>query len=367
MVAALNRGLGHARRCVPIIRKLLSNHYKVTIASDGHSLQFLRKEFPLLAWVALPTYNSLIEKRLLPVLKTIRNDHKVLKQLIIDYNIDGVISDSRLGLYSKRIPCVLITHRLHIWGDKVTGLSHYIHHHFLHKFKACWIPDVSGKNNLAGTLTSSLSSLYIPTQYIGALSKVKGMDAIIDYDIVVILSSSDPQREALEQVLLSKLQKFNGNVLLVQGLSTRKTRRTKVKNIEVITSLSASQLEVAIHKSTYVIARPEYALIMDLAVLQKKAFFIPTPGHKEQEHLAQHLKNLRVSPYALQDVFRVKDLSKLKVYTGFNKEYRIDNLASLFCLFEGKRELRTHPKLAFNIHFLLVRFNNMFNDREPQT
>ena len=51
LVAPLNWGLGHATRCVPIIRGLLAEGYEVVIAADGYPLKFLRREFPHLEWV----------------------------------------------------------------------------------------------------------------------------------------------------------------------------------------------------------------------------------------------------------------------------------------------------------------------------
>jgi predicted glycosyltransferase len=38
-------GLGHATRCIPIIRALQENNYIPIIASDGIALDLLRKEF----------------------------------------------------------------------------------------------------------------------------------------------------------------------------------------------------------------------------------------------------------------------------------------------------------------------------------
>jgi hypothetical protein len=43
LIAPLNWGLGHATRCIPIIRALLKNNYIPIIASDGIALALLRK------------------------------------------------------------------------------------------------------------------------------------------------------------------------------------------------------------------------------------------------------------------------------------------------------------------------------------
>ena len=46
LVAPLNWGIGHATRCIPIIRKLQEHNFNVIIASSGRSLELLIQEFP---------------------------------------------------------------------------------------------------------------------------------------------------------------------------------------------------------------------------------------------------------------------------------------------------------------------------------
>lgn len=57
LVAALNWGLGHAARCVPIIEELQRQHFEPIIASDGEALRLLHKEFPHLNYEKLPSYH----------------------------------------------------------------------------------------------------------------------------------------------------------------------------------------------------------------------------------------------------------------------------------------------------------------------
>jgi hypothetical protein len=45
LIAPLNWGLGHATRCIPIIRALQGLNHIPIIASDGIALDMLRKEF----------------------------------------------------------------------------------------------------------------------------------------------------------------------------------------------------------------------------------------------------------------------------------------------------------------------------------
>ena len=57
LITPLNWGLGHATRCIPIVKALITHGFEPVIASDGVALELLRKEFPKLSSVELPSYN----------------------------------------------------------------------------------------------------------------------------------------------------------------------------------------------------------------------------------------------------------------------------------------------------------------------
>jgi hypothetical protein len=46
LVAPLDWGLGHATRCIPIIRELLSRGCEVWLAGEGAQEHLLKEEFP---------------------------------------------------------------------------------------------------------------------------------------------------------------------------------------------------------------------------------------------------------------------------------------------------------------------------------
>ena len=46
LVAPLDWGIGHATRCIPIIKQLISHNYEVIIAADGRPMHLLSTEFP---------------------------------------------------------------------------------------------------------------------------------------------------------------------------------------------------------------------------------------------------------------------------------------------------------------------------------
>lgn len=379
LVAPLNWGLGHATRCIPIIHALLSQQFKVTIASDGQALKLLAKEFPALATVALPSYNieypekgTHFKRKLIADLpsirRTIKEEHRVLERLIHELRIDGVISDNRLGLYTRSVPCVIISHQLQVLSGNTTWLSSAVHRMYLQKFDECWVPDVAGDINLSGVLGHPQKKLSIPTKYIGPLSRMKSSEESIIYEYIAVLSGPEPQRSMLEDIIIERFRKSSAKLLIVQGKVSSELEVKKIgPHIQVVNFLTSAALEKAINQSNYVIARSGYTTIMDLAVMRKKVFFIPTPGQSEQEYLAELLKTKKIAPYCTQDNFKSKELPRLKVYPGFEQGLPSYDLTQFFGLFNGERELRTHSKFAFNIHSFFMRFNNVLDNREPKS
>ncbi|SVE17635.1 uncharacterized protein METZ01_LOCUS470489, partial [marine metagenome] len=118
LVAPLDWGIGHATRCIPIINALVENNFEVVIAADERSLHLLANEFPNLEIIRFSGYN-INYPRYLPmslsmllqipkILIGIKKENQELEKIIDDYNIDGVISDNRFGLWNNKVPSVFI-------------------------------------------------------------------------------------------------------------------------------------------------------------------------------------------------------------------------------------------------------------------
>ena len=56
IVAPLDWGLGHATRCIPIIKELQKNN-KCIIATSGRAYELLQQEFPTITTEKIPAYN----------------------------------------------------------------------------------------------------------------------------------------------------------------------------------------------------------------------------------------------------------------------------------------------------------------------
>ena len=56
LVCPLDWGLGHATRCIPLIKHFIDNGKIVSIAGNGSSLELLKLEFPDLRFYELSAY-----------------------------------------------------------------------------------------------------------------------------------------------------------------------------------------------------------------------------------------------------------------------------------------------------------------------
>ena len=77
------------------------------------------------------------------MLTAIKAEKKLVKKLVTDNLIDGIISDNRLGVFNKNIPSVFISHQLNVLSGSTSWLSSKLHQNFIKKFDECWVPDVN--------------------------------------------------------------------------------------------------------------------------------------------------------------------------------------------------------------------------------
>lgn len=344
LIAPLNWGLGHATRCIPIIKALLENNYTPIIASDGIALALLKKEFPDIQTLELPSYQIEYAKnganfkwKLIQngpkMVRAILEEKKIIKNWIEKYAIDGIISDNRLGVISKKVPSVFITHQLNVMTGNTTWITTKVHQYIIKKYTECWVPDLAGTLNLTG----KLGHIYDPNikiNYIGPISRLEKKLVPKKYDLLVILSGPEPQRGILEHHLKKEIVQFKGNVIFIEGNIESEQKTVVKEHVTYYNFMNSTELELAFNESEMVLCRSGYTTIMDLAQLRKKAFFIPTPGQYEQEYLAKKLEKEGLVPYASQDDFRIKDIEKIKNYKGLPRLDTSVDWKALFQVFE---------------------------------
>lgn len=361
LVAALNWGLGHATRCIPIINELIKLDFEPILASDGAALLLLKKEFPQLIAVELPSYNIEYSKN--PVLlkwklflespriiKAIKAEKKLTEQLVQEYNLNGIISDNRLGVRYKYLKSVFLTHQLNVLSGNTTWFSSKLHQKYIRKFDECWVPDFKGSKNLSGLL-GHMKQTSESVKYLGPLSRFEKKELPEKYAKMVLLSGPEPQRSLLEKILLDAFKNTSENVLFVRGviekndnseekstISEKVSELKENKNPKLIIRnyMLGEELEDALNSSQLIIARSGYTTIMDLAKLEKKAFFIPTPGQFEQLYLAQRFMKLGIAAFCNQEDFSIEKLKETRNFSGFRNTGFSTDLRDILALFKGK-------------------------------
>lgn len=304
LICPLNWGLGHATRCVPLIRRLLNEQKDVTIVADGYPLAFLRQAFPQLAFIEYPSYPihySSGKSQIFAMLKSspailsgIYDEHKWLNKLLKTNHFDTVISDNRFGLFNKSVHSVYITHQLMIKMPAALKLlepvAWLIHRSFIRKYNECWIPDTEKDENLSGDLSHKYP-LPDNAKFIGWLSryeKIRPDMEIKRYPIVVIVSGPEPQRSIFEKKMIEKFKNIPTETLLIAGKPDEAISTATVGFVTIINHLADDKFAGQLIQAEKIICRSGYSGIMDLKTLRvlHKAEFYPTPGQTEQEYLA---------------------------------------------------------------------------------
>ncbi len=337
-IAPLNWGLGHASRCVPLVRRHLAAGDEVVLGGDGDSLLLLRHHFPNLRVLPLAplrlTYssgNSQVGAMLRAIPRLIRfsiRDHRLLNRYLKAEHFDLVISDNRFGLFSGQTKCVYITHQLHILLPRpwrwLQPLAHRLHARIYYCFAEVWVPDFA-ENGLSGILSHQLpADPHI--RYIGPLSRFSDspvpciykecavsqsdrktpLDTLDDtyniykdYDVVAVLSGLEPQRTLLENTIIRRYASAPDKLLIVQGKIAHSATSASPSalshpippNITLVPSLDDTALASALRSAKHIIAHSGYSTIMDFHALGvlSRAELIPTPGQPEQEYLFAYL------------------------------------------------------------------------------
>lgn len=326
LIAPLDWGLGHACRCIPLIRHLLHHNIQVVVAAEGAMAELLQTEFPNIELMPLQGYGIRYPRRgrwLIPFLlmrvpkylTIYLKERKLIERLEKEKRFDAIISDNRPGMFSKKIPCVYITHQLRIftgWGI-VDRLATKGHQYVIGKYDSCWIPDEAGPVNLAGRLSHINGPMKTNTLYIGCLSRFEKKQAKVSYNLLILLSGPEPQRSLLEEKLINQCQNMQMCVAMVRGLPGNKEIPETTSNISLFNHLPAADLNNLISQSEVIVARSGYTTIMDLVAMAKTAILIPTPGQKEQEYLAASLSEKKYFITRTQSsVTLEKDIQVLK-------------------------------------------------------
>ena len=168
----------------------------------------------------------------------------------------------------------------------------------------------------------------------GLVTPQKKQEITIVYDLMILLSGPEPQRTFLEELLFKEVQKSNRKIVFVNGKIEKEQTIKQVKNCTFYNFMQTEQLQKTINESEYILCRSGYTTVMDLVELQKKAFFIPTPGQFEQEYLAKKYQKEGLVGYCSQDKFTFSELERIDEYKGLPKNEKQIDWLKLFSIFQ---------------------------------
>jgi uncharacterized protein (TIGR00661 family) len=340
LIAPLDWGLGHATRCIPLIKRLSEQGFMVIIAAEGPQKVLLQQEFPDLTFADLPGYRLHYGRsarqtvfrlflQIPKILISINREKRWLSRFLKKNQVTITISDNRYGFRHPSVKAIFITHQLYIktpFGASAERFLQKLNYHFIEKFSECWVPDYRSENNLAGILSHPAKLPATSVTYIEPLTRCYKKEMAIQNELLIVLSGPEPQRTLLENLLLHELKDYHNPVMFVRGLpgvapaespsgdvcgdiglltssqslpkgTLRKETINSFNQIRFYNHLPSGELNDAINAAKLIIARSGYSTVMDIMQLDKPCVFIPTPGQSEQLYLAEYLaqkKTLRV-------------------------------------------------------------------------
>lgn len=341
LITPLNWGLGHATRCIPLIREFLSHGCEVVIGASGASASLLRQEFPDLPHITTPGPKIRYAKRgglfaifligqLPGLFKQFYQEKKWILKAVHELKPDLIVSDNRYGCFHPNIPSALVTHQLNIktgLGGFFDRLMRRLLYRLFNNFNEVWVPDCPTEVSFGGELSHPIIKPKVPVYYIGPLNRFQERSTPINrgeslnlsneknFQLLVLLSGPEPQRSILESMVSQQLIDLPVQACLLRGLPSNEESATEGvsqkhfgnslqqlpllygnSKITLLDHLPAAPMQEMIQQADIILCRSGYTTLMEILPLHKKLILIPTPGQPEQMYLAKYYGEKR---YAL--------------------------------------------------------------------
>lgn len=316
LIAPLDWGLGHATRCVPIIREYLRLGAQVELAVVKANASFFRGIFPQLRQRLAPSYNIVypkhgynmgmwLVKNGTHLNKVVRFEHKFAEEMVERFHYDVLVSDNRFGFYSNKAKSIYMTHQRRIAFPPMLSAFEHLgilwHNSVMRHFDEVWVPDLKEAPGYAGSM-SHVTYCPRPVKFVGLLSRfseIAETDLRVPaetYRFVAVVSGVEPARGRFEKTLAEVFSSIPGRHAIIQGRPNAGIKTWTEGNVDFFTHLQDDAFAAVVKSAQWVISRGGYSTVMDMAVLGAKCVFIPTPGQYEQVVLARELSK---SQYAL--------------------------------------------------------------------
>ncbi len=320
LISTLDWGLGHATRCIPLIKELIKNNCKITVAVSDKQIFFFQSELPNVAFENINAYNIKYSKifpfwlsiilQLPKIAFAIRKEKYLLKRIIEKQAFDVIISDNRFGFRNKNIKSIFITHQLQIILPRsvrfFSKIINILNKSIIEKFDECWVPD-----ELENGLSFEMGHSNIPKIkiiYIGTLSRFEEKqtpqkEETTKFDIIALISGPEPLKSQWEKIIINELNNIPYSVLILRGEPYSNTEIKRINNITIHKHIETKELSQHLKSAKLVISRSGYSSLMDYKQLNIKAMIIATKGQSEQEFLAKKCKENQLHYVLKEDEF----------------------------------------------------------------
>ena len=303
LYAVCGWGLGHATRSLPVIRRLAAEH-DVFLYAEGAARALLEAELPQCTGrlVGAVPYPNIFEHRLAvgffagapALVRAMRAEHAEAERIVASERIDRVVSDSRWGVSSRRVPSFFISHHLRQLAPAhlriAERLTEAVTWRALHgRYRRILVPDVAADGGVSGRLAHELRFYRSDeVRYVGPLSDVSPQPVAHDVDTLVLLSGPEPSRSRLERRLVAGLAELPGRTVVLRGIPGRELP-WPLSRVEARPHATKPERDRLFSAARVLVARSGYSTVMDAARVGARALFIPMRGQTEQEYLAERL------------------------------------------------------------------------------
>ncbi len=294
LLSPLNWGMGHVSRCIGLIRQLLAQQNTIIIACDADQQKVFESYFTTVSFIphagypfdfagkgnfATDLFNN--RRKLFP---RFAKEQKEVQQMIVEHQIDLVISDQRYGFFSPKTPSIFVTHQLHLPLKWYQFAANWINTKLIRNFSAVWCMDTEN-NALAGNLSRAIPK--IPIDYIGFFSRFEANVSTEEkYKFLFVISGPEPYAEQFFNQVLD-FSKTRSEAMACLIPKEYPLQALPPENLQLVTASSWKENDMLFHQSQTLVSRAGYSTLMDLQVLGQKAILIPTPGQSEQLYLEQ--------------------------------------------------------------------------------
>ncbi len=178
------------------------------------------------------------------------------------------------------------------WPLELLGV--YIQADAFSKFARIVVPDnPPNRGALAGKLSRTLvSALRDQIYYCGIMASVRKEPVKKDIDYLIVISGMEPQRTALEKILMRQIPHLQGRKVVLLGKPATDQIRTSEDGTRIYSFISSEEKSRLMSRARFIICRSGYTTMMDIAEAGlKNGLFIPTPGQWEQEYLSRYYED----------------------------------------------------------------------------